>query len=158
MKYQTVLQYDERSNNFTHMDVNTKTGELTPHRFAHKVGSKIKEVFKMDQKTRKLVKIDQYDIDKYINSFREETNIKDNIERLRAKGVSPQEYIKRNGGFFSDISEAPSTVLESIIMAQTWEDKVDAYDRWKAKQPVEPVVQPVVQPVVEPKTEKEVTK
>jgi len=141
------LQYDEPSNTFRHIDVNETTGEITPHRFGHRTGSKIREVYKKDKITRKLVKVDQYDIDKYIGSFKQETNVKDLVEKLRAKGVTPEEYLKRNGGFFGDISEAPGNVLEAIIMANTWEDKVDEYERWKATQ-VAPTPEPEPTPEV----------
>jgi len=128
---------DPYSDNFTHMDVDKETGEMKPHRFGHKAGSKIKEVFKMDKKTHKLVKTNEYNIDNYINSFKEETNIKDMVERLRAKGVSAEEYLKRNGGFFADITEAPGSIMEAIIMANTWEDKVDKYNEWQEQKQAE---------------------
>ena len=45
----------------------------------------------------------------------------------------PQEYIKRKGGFFADISEGPQTVIEAIQMADTWADKMDIYQAEKAR-------------------------
>jgi len=104
------LQYDEPSNIFRWVDevLDPLTGEIgiIAHRFGHRAGSKIREVYKKDKITRKLVKVDQYDIDKYINSFKEETNVKNLVEKLRAKGVTAEEYIKRGGGFFADVAEA----------------------------------------------------
>lgn len=123
---------DPMSSNSYWADVNTETGEIRNHRFSPEPGKKNREVFKLDKTTRKLVKTNEYNVDKYINSFREETNIKDMVERLRAKGVSAEEYLKRNGGFFKDISEAPSSVLEAVMMANDFEDKVDAYEKWNA--------------------------
>lgn len=133
----TVLKYDVRSNNFEHVDeVIDANGEITyvPHRFGHRAGEKIRPVFKRNKTTRRLEKVDEYDIDKYINSFKEETNVKDLVEKLRAKGVTPEEYMKRRGGFYGDIAEAPQSVLEAVEMANDFEDKVDAYERMKDSQ------------------------
>lgn len=100
------LVYDNERNVQTYVDFETyeikdeKTGEvvvtqkeLKQSRFITPVGSNIKPIYKFDKKTKELKKVDEKNLDVYINSFAAESDIKSLITKLQQKEISLTDFI-----------------------------------------------------------------
>lgn len=127
-------------------------------RFITPVGSNIKPIYKFDKKTKELKKVDEKNLDVYINSFAAESDIKLLITKLQQKEISLTDFIsdetKMKTAFYADVSEVPQTILENIELANLYADKFGMVYEDFVKTVQEQKVQPVEQPKLEePKEE-----
>ena len=130
-------------------------------------GSKQKDIYTLDVKADKLVKVRTIDQQAYIQSFYDETNYKDVIGRLGVKEPDRELVLEHypvdpsNPGVYGDYSEITTDVIENLDMANDFAIAFGSYEanrlaeiKKQSKAKLEPVIAKT-EPV---KEEKEVNK
>lgn len=82
------------------------------------VGSRKKEIYKLEKSTDTLIAINTVDFQDYIDSFAEEANYKATIAKLKGKEVELSDfYPEKQGAFYEDVSEVSTDIIENIDRA-----------------------------------------
>lgn len=103
------------------------------------VGSREKDVFKLDLAQEKLEKVQTIDAQARIASYFESTDHKSMIQKLNLEAVPEDVIIKTYSAkepFYSDITEYPTSVVEALAMVKDFDNIIVGYNEHLSSQEI----------------------